>query len=536
MLALVILLYFWYRRRVRALAAKNATPAGPKEVPAQATDVLNRPDPNEKAIELAQAEEARNAFYHHQAAYNDHEAQHAAHAEHEGVRPPFVPRISNPFADAQSIQTMSTGQSTNVIPIALIPRTPGGTVVPPAAGANGATPPVPSPLHAALNLEHLNVSKDSMQPQSAGDSSRSGARNSVMSGMTTATDLLNEAPMIVTQNRQVVDVSGVAGVSRPEVIRATPSQPSTPMTSDSTRAHPPSTAGRPSMRSPLAATSFGPSDVVPESDEGHTDPFHDKHSAGLRPEDNHGRDRPTSMATMATGVGTIIADISSARIVQVGLTPALSNKSSFVSVPRSTHRMTAGKLISPSSQTSPPSSGPVGTLQQQQARALAIAQAKALEQGGADLNRRVSASSVLSSSTRADSILESFPFVPPSPISDRPARTPPRSPLGQSFGDEAPRPADARMLAPSAAAARPGPRMSTASEFSTVSNGLGAYTFQVADDAPPTPAPPSAFSSAPTQSVRASLDTLALTSALSSYPLGFDQEEANAHYPLSKGP
>ncbi|KAJ7467202.1 hypothetical protein FB451DRAFT_1561079 [Mycena latifolia] len=54
-------------------------------------------------------------------------------------------------------------------------------------------------------------------------------------------------------------------------------------------------------------------------------------------------------------------------------------------------------------------------------------------------NSRISSSSVTSAaSTRADSILESFPFVPPSPIFDRPVRSPPVSPLRQqSFGSVA---------------------------------------------------------------------------------------------------
>ena len=72
--------------------------------------------------------------------------------------------------------------------------------------------------------------------------------------------------------------------------------------------------------------------------------------------------------------------------------------------------------------------------------------------------------------------------------------------------------------------------MSVASNGSTASNGLGSFPFQIDSGAPEASnvsTAPSSFSSSSngsvTQRKRASLDTLALTSDLSSYPLGFDK-------------
>ena len=134
---------------------------------------------------------------------------------------------------------------------------------------------------------------------------------------------------------------------------------------------------------------------------------------------------------------------------------------------------------------------------------------------------------------RADSILEGFPFVPPSPISARPPRSPTsasaHSPsFGQSMAkaqeESLPPPPDRRQLG-----------MSTGSEMSNVSTGLGAFAFEIQQQAT------SSMGHAPTEEsaapetrpkekkagadgrVRASLDTLALTSDLASYPLGFDR-------------
>jgi hypothetical protein len=393
-------------------------------------------------------------------------------------------------------------------------------------------------------------------------------RNSYMSGLTTVTDILNEAPRIVTPVRHVLNVG------KAEVLVRTPgttAPPSPASASDSLRASP--ATARTTLRSPLAASTFGPGDVLHEDAAGEAgfaesgNPFGDENARGGQ--------RPVSGLTLATNAGTIIADIAEATRVQV---LPVGNHSGAPSL----HRVASGRLVTPrsrnvsaaSSAASSPS-GPGGTLQEQQARALAYAQLRAQEQGGPQAaggsvpgaSRRVSDASV---STRADSILESFPFVPPSPISDRPLRSP-RSPLGQ----DTLRPPTSPLAGAPMTSARSGveepletPRkvagLSTGSQLSTASSGLGGFAFAL--DAPaavssdglgahgglttpntggiPTSAvppssaipgvAPSAFARQQQQALsagkagtpnvpqRASLDTLALTADLASYPLGFE--------------
>ena len=134
---------------------------------------------------------------------------------------------------------------------------------------------------------------------------------------------------------------------------------------------------------------------------------------------------------------------------------------------------------------------------------------------------------------RADSILEGFPFVPPSPISARPPRSPisatAHSPsFGQSMAqaqeDSLPPPPNRKQLG-----------MSTGSEMSNVSTGLGGFAFEIQQQAASSlghevseesvgqEARPRERKVGADGRVRASLDTLALTSDLASYPLGFDR-------------
>jgi len=327
---------------------------------------------------------------------------------------------------------------------------------------------------------------------------------------------LNEAPVIMAP------VKGNVRVVKAEVISA---GSLTPVTADF----------RTSRKSPLASQSFGPADVVKEEEEHTTDPFRDGSSSPtasvstfghtsnsypsvasdfttspwMRP----GGTRPSSLDTQAASV----IDIGSATRVNLGLSaPGLN-------VPRSPFRTTMGRLVTPNTANSE-------TLQEQQQRALDHAQARAHAQGGDLPTRRISNSSVLSAaSTRADSILESFPFVPPSPISDRPMRSP--NAAQQSFPQISPRRAEfktqpQRDSAQSDLPAPPNRRtlgMSTASQFSTASSGLGSFPFQI-DSGNNTDSmsinPPVPFNGRQ----RASLDTLALTSDLSSYPLGFDRD------------
>jgi protein OPY2 len=501
-------LFFWYRRRDNSLG--NDMPMEKEDIPASAETVLNRPDPLEKRASLASEPSIR---YHPQptpVVILDPSSSGAVHQ----AKPV---NASNPFDDGTSVKTMGT-DGTSIIPITLV-SSPGHEDP---SSRGGPHRPARSP-QLNLNLEHLNVSQDSIPVGAA--SVRSGitvasSRMSYMSNASYASEFLNEAATIVTPGKGAV--RQVLGVTKAEVIQAPGSTPSTP------GLRPPSS--KPSVRSPLAATSFGPSDVPHESDleDGHilqANPFGDEHSSGdlsqvsspawtdehRVPWDRSGdNSRPASMSTQAGSIiaGSVI-DIGTATRVYLG------SNGGRTSTP-SSYRTTMGKLVVPSSGRS------VDTLQEQQQLALAHAQARA-EAQGLELHHR--ASVVSATSTRADSILESFPFVPPSPISDRPIRTPPVSPLAQnSFANQTSDPSTPHTQPQPSPLEPPNRRllgMSSGSQLSTVSTGLGSFPFQIESENGSELVPPRANPSG-SQAVRASLDTLALTNDLSSYPLAFD--------------
>ncbi|KAH7914316.1 hypothetical protein BJ138DRAFT_1170669 [Hygrophoropsis aurantiaca] len=551
-----VALYFWYRRRSRARKAASAVQEPKVDVPASAEAVLNRPDPTEKPLPTPRQSELHSIRVYTSSSNSviDLDPQSGAGATNPGDGSQV-----NPFDDGHSIQTTSTGtQGTNVIPIALV--SPGSVHTSSPHSALSSLPPG-SPIRPArapdltINIDHLQVSTDSLRgPNPAyAQSRRSGASSlrSYMSGGSYSSEFLNEAPVIVTQSqgRQVL------GVVKAEVIHTSGSSTPTSHLSASSLTTP-SLVSRPSIRSPLAATSFGPADVVKEADEDQdisrrSDPFGDHHtgepstpSDESRPESEfspygpilpwtktEGSSRPSSISTQS---GSIVADIGSATRVNVGLLSAYSAQ-------KSPYRTTMGRLVSPQSSNEPT------TLEEQQQLAIAHAQAQAWAQG-MDKPRRVSGSSAISAtSTKADSILESFPFVPPSPISSRPIRSPPRSPLHQQFSSPQPsKPAAAET--PSLRMPRSAPQddphspldpppsrrtlgMSTGSQLSTASSGLGSFPFQI--ESGPSEINSAAPSSFPNRQ-RASLDTLALMSDLSSYPLSYDRDSGDGFPPMPK--
>ncbi|KAF9451701.1 hypothetical protein P691DRAFT_796336 [Macrolepiota fuliginosa MF-IS2] len=560
-LALSISLYFWYRRksRLRKIFEKNRETQMDKPAPAE--DVLNRPDPIEK-VPVPPVQQPPHPTT----------SGHADPESHGTVLPPPPPRthLMNPFDDTNSIQTTRT-EGPNVIPIALVSpeshlsNTDTDTLQSTLRSTTSSGPvrPPRSP-DLNLNLEHVNVSHDNLRIPAYAGSTVSGisgiSRHSFMSGASYSSELLNEAPVIVTSNKG--PVRHVLNVAKAEVVNA------------SDGGKPPSYPSRPAHTSPLAATSFGPNDVLNETDEGEVvDPFHDVHSttaqgstspaannfnqASPRPESgglNWLPDGPTPPwarsvdsrpSSISTQAGSII-NIGSATRVHVGLS-GLASPATASTLPRTPQRTTMARLISP---LSGGSSQP-GALQEQQARAFVHAQGV----------RRISGSSVVSAtSTRADSILEAFPFVPPSPISDRPIRSPPVSPLARQSFTASASPASPRSLVqpvvtvapaspmnqqafnangpPSESAddeALPAPPdrrtlgMSTGSQLSTTSTGLGSFPFQidpgatgdVGDTNTNNNSRPNTLN-VPRQ--RASLDTLALTSDLASYPLDFERD------------
>ena len=250
LLSASICLLFWYRRHQRAQQAELDNVNIKPDVPASAEAVLSRPDPVEKPassferFEYERGEAAIRNYQHGEVIYHNPSLPSRRQSAHGSEQ-------SNPFTDSQSIQTASgSSQSTNVIPIALVPH---GSVTSPqrsqspisdrgqasllsasSAGSNGTTPSVPArpavspdigirfdPLSSNLNLEHVNVSKESFRPpnvpyahsQASGFSNRS----SVMTSGSFASDVLYEAPQIVTPAsgavRQVLHVAKAEVVS-----------------------------------------------------------------------------------------------------------------------------------------------------------------------------------------------------------------------------------------------------------------------------------------------------------------------------------
>ena len=552
-----LLVFFLYRRRLRLRNARNATVENKPDVPVPAETVLNRPDPTEKTP--SQPEPPRPVSPVVSVIDVSPTSPHAAAPPSNLPSPP-----GNPFDDTQSIQTISTHTNgTNVIPIAL--ASSASTSRTPPRSESGVLPPS-SPVRPArpsdLSLESASSSNSLHEPSPHyAHSQRSGSsRASCMTSGSYSSEFLNEAPMIVTQGQGAV--RQVLGKVKAEVIQASSaSTPSSPLSADGLKA--PSVVSRPPVRSPLAASSFGPADVVDEAEEEHVnrrDPFDDQnHSASRAPSVASKksqaesafdpeppslpwaqRDQSSRPESVSTQAGSIV-DISSATRVNVGLVGRHDQKSPY--------RTTMGKLVSPGSMLS---TGESTSLEQQQQMALAHAHAQARAHG-LEKAKRVSGTSVVSTtSTRADSILESFPFVPPSPIASRPVRSPPRSPLYQQacnpVRSEVPTPPPPAPLVSSPPSSdsvtesdsalpplTPPPSrrtlgMSTASQLSTASSGLGNFPFQIDHGGTEGSLPPSLLQGRQ----RASLDTLALMSDLSSYPLGYDRDEHGSLPPLPK--
>lgn len=572
-LAVVILAFLWYRKRQRRLRASSAEDAKP-DIPARAEDVLNRPDPNEKPAE-AEAQEMHTVRIYGGASNTtinlDPESQGDSLAATHGHNPVRMSTQSNPFTDSHSIQSASTGTHSNVIPIAFVP--PGSVSL----RSNTLAGPA-RPADFSLNYDHANVSEDSVgTDKQYAKSTVSNIRNSYMTTGSFASDLLNEAPVIVTPSQGAV--KQVLGVVKAEVIRTPPgsvySNPEGNLSSGSLSI----ASSRPPVRSPLGGSSFGPLASMAEEQEheeqditSRGDPFGDEHSpypSGTTTAASRASPAPTSTTfadneqhwgtqgprtpwkkpkeprpnSVNTQAGSIIgATISNASRVHLGLNQFSPNRvashtlvvpassdlphtpvSAPLSTARSQYRMTSAKIVSPMASSDTTPSLPSGVLERQQRQAIEDMEA----------TRMSRASVVSSTSTRADSILEGFPFVPPSPISDRPARTPPRSPLAQqAFSGRSVSP-----LKPAPETPLPPPPnrkvlgMSTASQSSTMSNGLGSFPFQIDNGSGPDSAEQSTTPSSYPGKQRASLDTLALTADLQSYPLGFDRDAAMAHYP-----
>ncbi|KAI9467295.1 hypothetical protein BJY52DRAFT_1237623 [Lactarius psammicola] len=527
-LAVAVGLFLWWRHR-------NAAPIEPvapevKDIPAPADTVLNRPDPSEKIVNTPSAvptEPVVRVYGNSSSTIDLDPTSQPALSRRDSAQ-------SNPFGDGHSIQTTSTGsQSTNVIPIAFVPPPasfPSGS----ASQSDSTTPQRPYRMPAMdLNMDHMNLSAESVP---ANFSDRSGISvigddRSYITNASYASDVLAEVPTIVT-GRQIASAAKAAVV--PASARSlTSSRPPIHVLRETDEDHPLSIPADPfaDRRSPGFRSSMATQGSSHAHVDWNTAPLEHPWNAGL---DVNDPDRPLSTYTQAASV--IGADIMDATRVHLGfvqpvsasLGPTTPVASSVGSAPRALVRVASGRLV----QTSTPNSASRFERQQERAPVNVQGQAQQVDKGRT-ISQRMSMSTMASGvSGRADSILESFTFVPPSPISNRPLRTPPRSPLAQETPSVPSRPAPAPVR--DDGDLEPPNRqilgMSTGSQFSSISTGLGSFPFQIDHGSDGGQSGETSVEVLTDGKVkqRASLDTLVLTKDLTSYPLGFDRQSKDS--------
>jgi hypothetical protein len=324
-----------------------------------------------------------------------------------------------------------------------------------------------------------------------------------------SSSILNEVPQIVTPLQ--ANFRQVLGVQRAEVVQLSSAAPSAPPAPPSAppspglSARPPRATQATPGRSPLGRVAFTAGDIEKEAvtktaGNPFADPTRERPGTAAFGSPTAGGDdsRPNSIISSN---GTVLANIGSATRVQLHqpssgrstLSSTLSTtvaSLSPVTSPRSPDFRTAGQL-SPPAQRVPRSFDD-------------------------DTGRRISQSTIATShrTSTADSILEAFPFVPPSPISMHHTSNP-STPFAQHGFAAQQEQTDPSLLTPPPNRQTLG--MSVMSATSTTSNGLGGYSFQFGAPSPALPPSPG-----PGGNGRASLDTLALSRDLEAFPLQYD--------------
>ena len=588
-LGFVVFGYFYYRRREAAREARERANGDVRpDIPARADAVLSRPDPHfsAHAVGLGSNEKLPNRSGSDATELGTVRVYNNQSNTTINLDPSHVTRRhsttqssrSNPFADGVSIQTASDRtQSTNVIPIALVP--PGGHPPDTLSHSHAGTPARPERSAELtlndfnhLDLDHVVVSDsefDSSRPPYA-SSARSGVSGkSFMTTSSTATDL-DESPTIMTPNQGVV--RQVFGISQAQVVRVpsnagsmpnSPSSPSIKPRGGRTTPNLRSPAARVSKgtigRSPLAQQSFTPADIPLSNREpisptstavSRANPFSDSASPNRasfadssRSTDTFGS--PTDYHTegpFTPRPGATFADAQSSRPVSTASTAdGVSIRADIGTASRVILGMQSPAAYTPSVPS--PGIGPSrGTNMQSNGRAVTSVDRD-------DDEESVRPHSILSAKTtssHADSVLAGFPFVPPSPISALPPRSPgvtspnsspssagsmfarqqalskrasaspPVSPTSTVATQTTVKPYQAKNLAPPVS--RPNysglATERAASTFSTsTSSGLETYPFQFDNQSAATP------TIQLRQSSRASLDTLALSRVLAAFPL-----------------
>lgn len=513
-IAIVLAVIWRYQKRAKSKRALEARALEPKDdVPASAAAVLSRPDPVEKPRTPVPGH-VRVFSGHSDTTINLHSSSaRTQDNDTQSDRPSTNASspIHNPFADDGSLRSASE-QGSSMIPITVLPY---GSVQSPSTESSqsqqldpraNAISPVPSrPVRSpelnlridgshpnappsSFDLTHVNISNDSVPivggrpvPSIRSDVSHmsAGSHASYLSTGTYATDLFTESPTIVTRQQ-----GRILGFSKAQVVEVPSSFSSagsplasshlTPTVSRLSRL----TSSR-SIRSPLAQQSFTPADIIEMAEQPETSPFADTNAerAPLNPLGDELSVRSTgtygSQASPWAGgddtdsiASGIEASITSAKRVVVG-----SN----------------GRVASQSS-------------------AGAVSHASRLARN----------SFTSEASSRADSILEAFPFVPPSPHSTQSFRS-----AIESSNPSAPVVSSSSVAGTTDLESRRQLGLSTFSQSSTALSGLESFPFQLQIDSGNAD---SQQKHIPQRTDRASLDTLALSRDLTAFPLAYDED------------
>lgn len=534
MLTLVVVGYIFYRRREsrKEATAKDKALADVKpDIPARADAVLSRPDPHVRTQSSKTNSEKTTPnvtelgvvrVYENESNINLDPAQDAQSTK--------TSARSNPFSDgdATSIQTASErSQSTNVIPIALVP---------PGSHSSG---------NSCTQGHHQDSSSDGVDPGLHPDFSYGNIRapyaSSARSGIsgktfmtTSSVASFDEQPTIMTPQqgvmRQVLEVTQAQVVRVPSNGSSAASKGSRGLNRKGSR----NTIGK----SPLNK-SYTPTDIplVATSSASATrnlnNPFNDPdnkdvhRSQARRTTDTFGQPRYDEEPAYTE------EPLNDSKNHRLSFDDAYSVKADIVVAERAIINMR-----SPSAQSGPLSPSliysPATSMRTSGART------DVYERDYDDVSNRPN--STLSSNTassRTDSVLSKFPFVPPSPISSLPSRSPVvpgvNSPslAGSTFAKQQAETGPRGMLYPrrnqppqsplSTATTRgslrdgfnnlptpvgPGRTVSTAT--SSTGSGLDSYMFEIHDADDPL------ATSVSKGSQRASLDTLAITQDLAS--------------------
>jgi hypothetical protein len=479
--------YFHKRSKARKLALAEQPPPFKPEVPASAEAVLSRPDPVEKQSTGSQ-NRVRVFSTHSETTINLDPSQNNGSNDHRASSPGSNIETSprNPFADDISLQSGSERSQSNIIPIALVPYGQGGqssTSLPPTRPARSPDDDLrndsPNPP-SSYNLAHVNVSNDNFsndRNKNFASSVRSNMTGmtgaSYLSTGTYATDLFTESPTIVTRQQ-----GRILGVSRAQVVEVPSSLSSNVGDSPLASSHltPGPRNSRPSarsIRSPLAQNSFTPGDIIEMDEQTEHSPFADSHARKMNP-------------SMRSGVTN---DVASVRTVGTynpwgddGMSIASGVEASITSAKR--------VIVSGNS--------------------------RGVSLGSSVTNdtRAPRFSYASEASSRADSILESFPFVPPSPSHSAHS--------GSFRTNKAASPAVAEPPSTATGTELDPPKrhilgMSAMSTGTNASSGLESFPFELQIT--------SAADGQPVQQ-RASLDTLALSRDLAAFPLAYDDRTA----------